>query len=70
MTGDVQYNELTQAHRQSGIMLILILSLLALVIIAQLTIYIGSSALIVVLVPLPFCVIAIKAYFDRQTWAL
>ena len=70
MTGDGESNELTQAHRQSGIMLILILSLLALVIIAQLTIYIGSSALIVVLLPLPFCVIAIKAYFDRQTWAL
>ena len=70
MTGDGESNELTQAHRQSGIMLILILSLLALVIIAQLTIYIGSSALIVVLLPLPFCVIAIKAYFDRQAWAL
>ena len=70
MTGDGESNELTQAHRQSGIMLVLILSLLALVIFAQLNIYIGSSAFIVVLLPLPFCIIAIKAYFDRQSWAL
>ena len=70
MTDDVGSNELTQAHRQSGIMLVLILSLLALVIFAQLNIYIGSSAFIVVLLPLPFCIIAIKAYFDRQSWAL
>ena len=52
MTDDVGSNELTQAHRQSGIMLVLILSLLALVIFAQLNIYIGSSAFIVVLLPL------------------
>ena len=70
MTDDVDSNELIQAHRQSGIMLGLISGLLALVIFAQLNIYIGSSAIFIVLIPLPFCVIAIRAYFDRQSWAL
>ena len=54
MTDDVGANELTQAHRQSGIMLGLIMALLALVIYAQLNIYIGSSAIIVVFLPLPY----------------
>ena len=59
MSGESESNELTLAHRQSGIMLGLILGLLALVIFAQLNTYIGSTAIIVVMIPIPACMIAI-----------
>ena len=70
MTDELESNELTLAHRQSGIMLGLILGLLALVIAAQLNVYLGSTSIIVVLIPLPFCVFAIRGYFNRESWAL
>ena len=70
MSGESESNELTLAHRQSGIMLGLILGLLALVIFAQLNTYIGSTAIIVVMIPIPACMIAIRGYFNRDPWAL
>ena len=70
MSDGLESEELKLAHRQSGVMLGFMLGLLALVVLAQLNMYIGSTALFFVLLPLPFCIIAIRAYLDRQAWAL
>ena len=70
MTDEVDSEKLNHAHRQSGVMLIFTLALIAFLLFASLGTIAGSSFLIFILLPLPFCIIVVRGYFHRESWAL
>ena len=70
MGEELESNQLSNAHRQSGTMLIFTLALIAFLLFAAFGSIAGSSFLIVILLPLPFCVIIVRGYFHRESWAL
>ena len=70
MTDELHSDQLSNAHRQSGTMLIFTLVLIIFLLFATLGSIWGSSIFVVVLLPLPFCVIVVRGYFRRESWAL
>jgi len=70
MTDELHSDQLANAHRQSGTMLIFTLTLIIFLIFATLGSILGSTSYIIVLLPLPFCVIVVRGYFHRESWAL
>ena len=70
MTDELHSDQLANAHRQSGTMLIFTLTLIIFLLFATLGTIIGSTSIIIILLPLPFCVIVVRGYFHRESWAL
>lgn len=70
MTEELHSEQLSNAHRQSGTMLIFTLVLIIFLLFATLGSIWGTSIFVVVLLPLPFCVIVVRGYFRRESWAL
>ncbi len=70
MTDELHSNQLANAHRQSGTMLIFTLALIIFLLFATLGSIGGTSFLVIILLPLPFCVIVVRGYFHRESWAL
>ena len=70
MSDELGDNQLAMAHRQSGMMLIFTLALIAFLIFATVGSVIGSVAIILIVLPLPFCVFIVRAYFQRESWAM
>ena len=70
MTDEFHSHQLANAHRQSGTMLIFTLVLIIFLLFVTLGAIGGTSFLVVILLPLPFCVIVVRGYFRRESWAL
>ena len=70
MSDELEANQLALAHRQSGMMLIFTLALIAFLIFVTVGSIVGSAALVLVVLPLPFCIFIVKAYFRRESWAM
>lgn len=70
MSDEIEANHLALAHRQSGMMLIFTLALIAFLLFASLSAIVGSLTLILLFLPSPFLVIVVRGYFQRETWAL
>ena len=70
MSEDTDIEQLALAHRQSGTMLIFTLALIGFLVYATLGSMLGLIALILVFLPIPFCVMIVKGYFQRESWAL
>ena len=62
--------ELGLAHRQSGTMLIFTLALIGFLIFATLGAIVGVIIVIFLIIPIPFCMMVVKAYFRKEKWAL
>ncbi|MEC9089854.1 MAG: hypothetical protein VYC11_00635 [Candidatus Thermoplasmatota archaeon] len=59
-------NQLALAHRQSGMMLIFTLAL----IIVLLLPLAGSALVVFAILSIPFCVLLVRGYYQRESWAL
>ncbi|MEE2747228.1 MAG: hypothetical protein VX473_02030 [Candidatus Thermoplasmatota archaeon] len=70
MSDDIQSSQLALAHRQSGMMLMFTLLLIAFLVYATLSTILGTLGLFFLLLPIPFCVIVVRGYFRRESWAL
>ena len=70
MSEELGSDQLGHAHRQSGTMLIFTLALIAFLLFAAFGPIVGPSFFIVIVVLLPFCVIIVRGYFHRESWAL
>ena len=70
MSEDTDIEQLALAHRQSGTMLIFTLALIGFLVYATLGSILGLIALFLVFLPIPFCVMIVKGYFQRESWAL
>ena len=70
MNDELHSDQLANAHRQSGTMLIFTLALIIFLLFATLGSIGGTSVFIVIVLPLPFCVIVVRGYFHRESWAL
>ena len=65
-------DQLSEAHRQAGWMLVFTLTLIAFLLYTTMSNISGGQGLflVIVLLPMPFTVIITRAYFRRQSWAL
>jgi hypothetical protein len=70
MSEDTDIEQLALAHRQSGTMLIFTLALIGFLVYATLGSMLGLIALFLVFLPIPFCVMIVRGYFQRESWAL
>jgi len=70
MSEDTDIEQLALAHRQSGTMLIFTLALIGFLVYATLGSILGLIALFLVFLPIPFCVMIVRGYFQRESWAL
>ena len=70
MTDELHSEQLANAHRQSGTMLIFTLALIIFLLFATIGSIGGSVFIVVILLPLPFCVIVVRGYYNRESWAL
>ena len=70
MSDDIQSSQLALAHRQSGMMLSFTLALIGFLIFVTLSSLLGTIGIIFLMVPIPFCVIVVRGYFRRESWAL
>ena len=69
MADDLEGDQLTLAHRQSGTMLVFTLILIVFLLLT--TIGAASGTLFVIfLLPIPFCILIVRGYYRRETWAL
>jgi len=70
MSDELEVDQLALAHRQSGMMLIFTLSLIAFLFFVSFGAFMGVAILVVLLLPLPFCIMIVRGYFQRDSWAL
>jgi O-antigen/teichoic acid export membrane protein len=70
MSDEIEPDQLAMAHRQSGMMLIFTLALIAFLLFVTADSIVGGIALIFLLISLPICVLIVRAYFQRRNWAL
>ena len=70
MADDVDTGQLDLAHRQSGMMLIFTMALIGFLMFATLGAILGPTVLFVLIIPIPFCIIIVRAYFRLEQWAL
>ena len=70
MSQETDIEQLALAHRQSGTMLIFTLALIGFLVYATLASMFGLIVLILVFLPIPFCVMIVRGYFQRESWAL
>ena len=70
MAGENGIEELSLAHRQSGMMLIFTLALIGFLLFATLGVIVGATIVIFLIMPIPFCIMIVRAYFSRERWAL
>ena len=69
MADDLEGDQLTLAHRQSGTMLVFTLILIVFLLLT--TIGAASGTLFVIfLLPIPFCILIVRGYYRREAWAL
>ena len=69
MADDLEGDQLTLAHRQSGTMLVFTLILIVFLLLT--TIGAASGTLFVFfLLPIPFCILIVRGYYRREAWAL
>jgi len=70
MAEDTDADQLDLAHRQSGMMLVFTLALIGFLLFATLGSIIGPTILFVLVIPIPFCIMIVRAYFRLEKWAL
>lgn len=70
MSEESDIEQLALAHRQSGTMLIFTLALIGFLLFAMMGAIIGTAILVVLVLPVPFCVMIVRGYFQRESWAL
>ena len=65
-------DQLSEAHRQAGWMLVFTLALIVFLLYSTLALIPGGQGLflVLILIPTPFTVIITRAYFHKQPWAL
>ena len=69
MADELEGDQLTLAHRQSGTMLVFTLILIVFLLLT--TIGAASGTLFVIfLLPIPFCILIVRGYYRRESWAL
>ena len=69
MADELEGDQLTLAHRQSGTMLVFTLILIVFLLLT--TIGAASGTLFVFfLLPIPFCILIVRGYYRREAWAL
>ncbi len=70
MAEDDDRDQLDLAHRQSGMMLVFTMALIGFLLFATMGSIIGPTIMFVLLIPIPFCVLIVRAYFRLEKWAL
>lgn len=72
MEAPPEAGQLEQAHRQSGWMLVFTLSLVLFLLYSLAARMAGGAELFTIssLLSIPFCVLLVRAYFRRESWAL
>ncbi len=72
MEEDVRGDQLGEAHRQAGWMLVFTLALIVFLLYSTLSTIPGGEGLffVLILLPTPFVLIVTRAYFQRKVWAL
>ena len=70
MANELEEEQLALAHRQSGTMLIFTMSLIAFLLFVALGSMGGPAFIVIILLPTPFCILIVRGYFKRESWAL
>ena len=69
MGDELESDQLALAHRQSGTMLVFTLFLILFLLFTTLG-GISSSVMLILFVPIPFCILIVRGYYRRDSWAL